>query len=82
MASTANGAEKTVQKAHSGATGWEALMPLDWDRLRQLTNEPVPRHIKRWWFSLGGTPAYLFLIQITTGILLTFYYQPGAEGAG
>ncbi|MCU0724281.1 MAG: cytochrome b N-terminal domain-containing protein [Planctomycetes bacterium] len=62
---------------HSGATGWEALIPLDWDRLRRLTNEPVPRHIKRWWFSLGGTPAYLFFIQITTGILLTFYYQPG-----
>ena len=67
--------------AHSGATGWEALIPLDWDRLRKLSNEPVPRHLKRWWFSLGGTPAYLFLIQITTGLLLTFYYQPGAEGA-
>ena len=66
---------------HSGATGWEALIPLDWDRLRHLTNEPVPRHLKRWWFSLGGTPAYLFLIQITTGILLTFYYHPGADEA-
>jgi quinol-cytochrome oxidoreductase complex cytochrome b subunit len=67
--------------SHSGATGWEALMPLDWDRLRQFSNEPVPMHLKRWWFSLGGTPAYLFLIQITTGLLLTFYYQPGGEGA-
>ncbi len=67
--------------SHSGATGWEALMPLDWDRLRQFSNEPVPQHLKRWWFSLGGTPAYLFLIQLTTGLLLTFYYQPGAEGA-
>ncbi len=65
----------------SGATGWEALIPLDWDRLRRLTNEPVPSHLKRWWFSLGGTPAYLFLIQITTGILLTFYYQPTAQSA-
>ncbi|MHC4471942.1 MAG: cytochrome b, partial [Planctomycetota bacterium] len=60
---------------------WEALIPLDWNRLRQLTNEPVPSHLKRWWFSLGGTPAYLFLIQITTGILLTFYYQPTVDGA-
>lgn len=67
--------------SHSGATGWEALIPLDWDRLRQFSNEPVPQHLKRWWFSLGGTPAYLFLIQITTGLLLTFYYQPGGEGA-
>lgn len=73
--------EAAVETGRSGATGWEALIPLDWDRLRHLTNEPVPRHIKRWWFSLGGTPAYLFFIQITTGLLLTFYYQPGAEGA-
>ena len=71
--------EKTT--GHSGATGWEALIPLDWNRLRQLTNEPVPNHIKRWWFSLGGTPAYLFLIQVTTGILLTFYYQPTVDAA-
>ncbi len=69
------------EKAHSGGTGWEALIPLDWNRLRHLTNEPVPQHIKRWWFSLGGTPAYLFFIQITTGILLTFYYQPTADRA-
>jgi len=67
--------------AHTGATGWEALIPLDFNRLRQFTNEPVPHHLKRWWFSLGGTPAFLFFIQITTGILLTFYYQPTADAA-
>jgi quinol-cytochrome oxidoreductase complex cytochrome b subunit len=70
-----------MRTGHSGATGWEALIPLDWNRLSELTNEPVPNHIKRWWFSLGGTPAYLFLIQITTGILLTFYYQPTVDAA-
>jgi len=73
--------DKAGKPGHSGATGWEALLPLDWNRLRELTNEPVPYHLKRWWFSLGGTPAYLFFIQLTTGLLLTFYYQPGAEGA-
>ena len=36
----------------------------------ELTNEPVPNHMKRWWFCLGGTPAYLFVVQIVTGILL------------
>jgi len=46
-----------------------------------LTNEPVPKHLKRWWFCLGGTPAYLFVVQIVTGILLAFYYQPGPESA-
>lgn len=69
------------RKMGTGATGWEALIPLDWNRLRDMTNEPVPYHLKRWWFCLGGTPAYLLFIQITTGILLTFYYQPSAEQA-
>ena len=51
-------------------------IPVEGRQLRELTNEPVPNHLKNWWFCLGGTPAYLFLIQIVTGILLAFYYQP------
>ena len=50
-------------------------VPISGEQLRELTNEPVPNHLKRWWFCLGGTPAYLFVIQIVTGILLAFYYQ-------
>ncbi len=50
-------------------------IPLSGGTLRELTNEPVPNHLKRWWFCLGGTPAYLFVVQIVTGILLAFYYQ-------
>jgi quinol-cytochrome oxidoreductase complex cytochrome b subunit len=52
-------------------------LPVDLDRLGALTNEPVPGHMRRWWFALGGTPAYLFVVQIVTGILLALYYQPG-----
>ncbi|MCA8971766.1 MAG: cytochrome bc complex cytochrome b subunit [Planctomycetes bacterium] len=55
--------------------------PVDGDQLRELTNEPVPAHLKRWWFCLGGTPAYLFLVQIVTGILLAFYYQASSTNA-
>lgn len=51
-------------------------LPIEPGALRELTNEPVPRHLKRWWFALGGTPAYLFVVQIVTGVLLAFYYQP------
>lgn len=54
---------------------FQERLPLDGDKLRELTNEPVPNHLKRWWFCLGGTPAYLFLVQIATGILLAFYYE-------
>ena len=51
-------------------------LPIDLDALRESTNEPIPGHLKRWWFALGGTPAYLFMIQIATGLLLMFYYVP------
>ncbi len=57
---------------------WNSRVPITGEQLRTLTNEPVPNHLKHWWFCLGGTPAYLFVIQIVTGILLAFYYQPAA----
>ena len=63
------------------ATWWRERVPLGGDHLRELTNEPVPNHLKRWWFCLGGTPAYLFVVQIVTGILLAFYYQPAPTTA-
>ncbi|MCE9582924.1 MAG: cytochrome bc complex cytochrome b subunit [Planctomycetes bacterium] len=56
-------------------------IPLDGDQLREMSNEPVPNHLKRWWFALGGTPAYLFIVQIVTGILLAFYYEPSPRTA-
>ena len=59
---------------------WQ-MLPVDWGKVQDVTNEPVPGHIKRWWFALGGTPAYLFFIQLTTGILLSFYYEPSADHA-
>jgi quinol-cytochrome oxidoreductase complex cytochrome b subunit len=37
--------------------------------------------LKRWWFCLGGTPAYLFVVQIVTGILLAFYYSSSPQTA-
>ena len=60
---------------------WSSRVPISGEQLRALTNEPVPYHMKRWWFCLGGTPAYLFVIQVVTGILLAFYYQPTAQSA-
>ncbi len=56
-------------------------LPVSGRQLRELTNEPVPYHMKRWWFALGGTPAYLFVVQIVTGILLAFYYEASPSGA-
>ncbi|HND09618.1 MAG TPA: cytochrome bc complex cytochrome b subunit [Pseudomonadota bacterium] len=56
-------------------------VPVSSETMAELTNEPVPNHLKRWWFALGGTPAYLFVIMIVTGILLACYYQPGPTTA-
>lgn len=66
----------------SHASQWiRERIPISGDQLRELTNEPVPNHMRRWWFCLGGTPAYLFVVQIVTGILLAVYYQPSAQTA-
>ncbi|MCA9049003.1 MAG: cytochrome bc complex cytochrome b subunit [Planctomycetaceae bacterium] len=66
----------------SGLAAWlQERIPIKGVQLEELTNEPVPNHLKRWWFALGGTPAYLFVVQIATGILLAFYYQPSAATA-
>ena len=56
-------------------------LPVTGGQLLELTNEPVPNHLKRWWWCLGGTPAYLFVVQIVTGILLAFYYEPAPATA-
>ena len=56
-------------------------VPVSLAAVATMSNEPVPYHLKRWWFALGGTPAYLFTIQIVTGILLAFYYQPSPTTA-
>ena len=56
-------------------------VPVSGVQIAEFTNEPVPNHLQRWWFCLGGTPAYLFVVQIVTGILLAFYYQPAPETA-
>ena len=56
-------------------------LPVSGGQLSELTNEPVPHHLKHWWFALGGTPAYLFVVQIVTGILLAFYYQASSQTA-
>ncbi len=56
-------------------------IPIEEETLKELTNEPVPNHMKKWWFALGGTPAYLFMVQIATGILLALHYQPAPDTA-
>jgi cytochrome b6 len=41
----------------------------------------VPVHKHTVWYYLGGMTLFLFIIQVSTGILLLFYYRPSAEEA-
>ncbi|MDH5656887.1 MAG: cytochrome bc complex cytochrome b subunit [Spirochaetia bacterium] len=56
-------------------------VPIDPESLRHFGSEPVPNHLKHWWWALGGTPAYFFFVQVVTGILLSFYYTPHTDTA-
>ncbi len=41
----------------------------------------VPRHRSSIWYYMGGLALFLFCLQIVTGVLLLFYYQPTPEAA-
>lgn len=61
-------------------------VPFDTERTSQcmeqvFLKEPIPKHMKNWYFALGATPLMLFLFQVITGILLTFYFIPSPEAA-
>jgi len=62
-------------------TRLKEMFPFDWDLVRYALAEPVPHHLKKWWFCLGGTVMYLFMIQVVTGLALTFYYVPSPDAA-
>ncbi len=61
-------------------------IPLDAQKTSALMEkiflkEPIPKHMKYWYYTLGATPLILFLIMVFTGILLTFYYIPSPAKA-
>ena len=60
--------------------------PIDYDKFVEINEkifikEPIPAHMKMWWFAMGATPLILFGLQVITGILLTFYFVPSQEMA-
>ena len=59
----------------------KSMFPFDWEILRHAGAEPVPRHLKKWWFCIGGTPFYLFFVLAASGFGLTFYYVPSPDHA-
>lgn len=52
------------------------------ERIKQLAlTKKVPVFYGTIWYYLGGVSLFLFAIQVSTGILLLLYYQPGAATA-
>jgi len=65
-----------------GLVKWfQNSFPLDSESLAKMSSEPIPNHLKKWWWALGGTPAYMFVVQVITGLLLVFYYVPNPDQA-
>ena len=49
--------ESVAGERHVRAAGgrlWQ-LLPVDWGKVQEVTNEPVHGHIKRWWFAPGAS---------------------------
>ena len=46
-----------------------------------LTKKEVPVHRMSWAYYLGGLALFFFLVQVVTGLLLLFYYQPTVSDA-
>jgi quinol-cytochrome oxidoreductase complex cytochrome b subunit len=76
-----NGGERWWKRGKKILLWLEERFPPNIESLKEFASEPVPNHLKLWWYCLGGTPAYLFIVQVATGILLTFYYIPNPDHA-
>jgi len=51
----------------------------DLEKIARKKEIPVHRHTV--WYYLGGMTLFLFMVQVSTGILLLLYYRPSAEEA-
>ncbi len=56
--------------------------PVEKITVKHLVSEKtVPVHRMSWAYYLGGITLFLFLIQVVTGLMLLFYYQPTVNDA-
>lgn len=44
-------------------------------------NEELPVNLKDFFYALGGTPFFLFFLQVFTGVFLFLYYIPSSDSA-
>jgi quinol-cytochrome oxidoreductase complex cytochrome b subunit len=74
-----------VPRPNASVPAWLRFLrqrvPVNVEVFEELSKEPIPNHMKNWWYCLGGTPLMLLAVQAVTGILLTFYYVPSPDQA-
>ena len=46
-----------------------------------VTKKEVPRHRMSWAYYIGGMTLFFFAVQVATGLLLLFYYEPTVSDA-
>ena len=51
------------------------------DLIELIAKKSVPIHRHSLWYYFGGMTLFLFVVQVSTGILLLLYYRPTAEAA-
>ncbi|MFZ5948625.1 MAG: cytochrome b [Stygiobacter sp.] len=51
------------------------------DLVKFMSKKYVPIHSRSIWYYFGGVSLFFFIIQVFTGILLTFYYKGSSEQA-
>ncbi len=70
-----------LEKRHGRLWTWldQRVGLADLEKLAKKKQVPVHRHSV--WYYLGGMTLFLFIVQVTTGILLLLYYRPSAEEA-
>lgn len=57
-------------------------LPVEKMNVRSLfTSKEVPVHRMSWAYYLGGLAIFLFAIQLATGLMLLFYYEPTVSDA-
>ncbi len=71
------GAKHTRSRLYSWLDERFNLAPL----ITFAKHKTVPVHRQTVLYYLGGVTLFLFIIQVFSGILLLFYYQPGAESS-
>lgn len=73
---------RATQCLRSGIEFLADRFPIEKMNVRSMVQtKTVPVHRMSWAYYMGGLALFFFLIQLTTGLLLLFYYEPTVSDA-